>query len=639
MAGYDVTEPVVFDLGSSIASVYLATDVAWDCSVGGLPFLFATAADRPLVRESAPFRTDRVDQQREPGEQSLDSSYWLRSFSSLHYGAGLRDTEALVPNDSLSETRTYALSRFRFYKSASLDVWTPGEVKPTLGVTTLRSTAATHQAVIGIGSGNTIHATDATLSEVSSTGTVTAITWGGTSNIESITTDGTNWYAGNNTDGIYKGALPSGAGAKVYNGGGAVTVRWCKQRLMAAVGVSLYELVAAGPALPTALFTHPNTAWTWTDIAEGPQGFYFSGYAGDTSAIYHSSISVSGATVTTNTPVVVAELPRGETVLSLYGYLGTYLAIGTNRGFRVAEFQSDGSLTVGPLIFTCQGGCYDQVGYDRFLYVTGGSLTSGPDNGDAPGIYRVDLSVDLERLRFAYAQECVGAGSSAPSSVTYSGSQLVYSVPGTGLVAQASDGSYATEAWVQFSKVGYSTTENKAWRAVLLRADVPTGCSVEVYADAEGSGNPSTWAKVGTLTSSATDGEFSLSLPAPNPQRSMFIALRLLGTTTARPTVYGLTLRAVPAPKRTRLMQVSLMCYDFERDRNGQRVGTIDGAWARLQALESAEELGQVVTYQDFTTGERRVASIEKVSFARTTPPSRANDNTGGVLTLTLRLL
>jgi len=100
-----------------------------------------------------------------------------------------------------------------------------------------------------------------------------------------------------------------------------------------------------------------------------------------------------------------------------------------------------------------------------------------------------------------------------------------------------------------------------------------------------------------------------------------------------------MSVRAYPAPKRTRIVQVPLLCFDHERDRNGMVRGYDGGAWDRLSALESAEDLGSVITWQDYTSGENRAALIEQLSFTRTTPPSREKDNVGGVLMATLRLL
>jgi hypothetical protein len=408
---------------------------------------------------------------------------------------------------------------------------------------------------------------------------------------------------------------------------------------MTCLNNSIYELVPTSTILPTALYSHPNTAWTWTGIADGPGSIYFSGYANDVSAIYKTTITGGSGTVSLAAPVVIAEMPRGEKVLNIYSYLGNYLAIATSSGIRVAQIAADGTITVGPIIVYTAGGAYDFVGVDRYLYATGGTDTTALDGATASGIYRIDLAVEVDKLRFAYAQEAFGVGSNAPSAVTYSDSRMYYTVPNTGLISQPTTVTYATDGWIEYGRINFSTQELKAWRSIVLRADVPTGTSVEVHASTTGVGNPSTWVNIGTLTSSATDGEFSLSSPAPNPTRDLYVALRLTGTTSSKPTVNAMSVRAYPAPKRTRILQVPLLCFDHERDRNGMVRGYDGGAWDRLSALEYAEDAGSIVTWQDYMTGENRSAIIEQVTFTRAAPPSREKHNIGGVLTATLRLL
>jgi hypothetical protein len=57
----------------------------------------------------------------------------------------------------------------------------------------------------------------------------------------------------------------------------------------------------------------------------------------------------------------------------------------------------------------------------------------------------------------------------------------------------------------------------------------------------------------------------------------------------------------------------------------------------RLQILENIEEGGDVVTWQDLTTGETRQVIIEQISFTRMTPPDRRFDGFGGIIEVTIR--
>jgi hypothetical protein len=60
-------------------------------------------------------------------------------------------------------------------------------------------------------------------------------------------------------------------------------------------------------------------------------------------------------------------------------------------------------------------------------------------------------------------------------------------------------------------------------------------------------------------------------------------------------------------------------------------------AWERIQILEDMEAAGDIVNIQDFTTGERIQAIIEKINFNRKTPPSGKFDGFGGLLLVTVK--
>jgi hypothetical protein len=60
-------------------------------------------------------------------------------------------------------------------------------------------------------------------------------------------------------------------------------------------------------------------------------------------------------------------------------------------------------------------------------------------------------------------------------------------------------------------------------------------------------------------------------------------------------------------------------------------------AFDRITQLESVEQNGDVVTWQDLTTGESRQALIEQISFTRLTPPDRGFNGYGGIIDITIR--
>lgn len=630
------------DSGSVTSAVSSATPVAttdsaaWDCTIGGLDFLFALSDQYPIRRETSEFRRQRIDSERNPGEQSLDSGYWIRSQSSWHYGAGLKSAEPLEIND--------AEANFRFTRSGGVNVWTPGRLS-LLNSTSLSYTETGNgQLLIGVDSG-VLFAQDSDLRYVPNVGSSSAVTWGGSGTINSLTSNGSQYFVANSS-GIYKGTLDTGTGSQIYTLSGAGLVRWVKQRLMTAVGASIYEVTNIAPtsppaALPTALYTHPNSSWTWTDFADGPASIYATGYAGDNSVIFAIGVTSSSTAVTLDVPVVVAELPRGEIVYSLYSYIGSYLIVGTSKGVRVAAIQSDGSLSMGPLIVEIAGGSKDAVAIDRYVYVTGAADVEAGNRVSRAGLYRIDLGQPLpsQEFRFAYATDLVvpSGVSGTATQVTVANGKLYFAVDGAGLYMQGTG--YVSSGWLEIGRIRLGTLEPKAWRDIRLLVEKSTYGSVSAYANFVDGSAPAGWSSIVTSDGVNFDRTGSLSNLTAVPRSELFVALKLTSDASGSPVATGYQVRAVPAPRRSRMVQISVMLFDFETDKTGTRVGSQGAAWLRIKALEALESSAGTVVYQDHTTGEYSEAYIERISFTRTTPPARGNKNAGGVCQILMRLV
>ena len=642
MPSFDITEDVVFDLtgrgSTSPTQATVSSNVAWDCSIGGLPFLFAVSDQYPMRRETADFRRQRVDSQRDVGEQSLDSGFWIRSQSSWHYGAGLTSAEPLEVND--------AEARFRFATSGGVDPWTPGELRLLHDTEKLITDTGADPVLIGVNTG-VLYGQGTDLTYQPSTGSSAAVTWGGSNAITSITSNGSQYFVCDN-DKIYKGTLPSSAGSAIYELSAAGLVRWVKQRLMVATGAAIHEVTDVSPAgapavLPTALYTHPVSGWVWTDFAEGPASIYAAGYAGDTSSIFNIGVTASTTAVELDQPVVVAELPRGETVKSLYSYIGSFLIVGTSKGVRVAAIQSDGSLSMGPLIVEIAGGSSDAVAVDRYVYVTGAADADAGNRVKRAGLFRIDLGQPLDsgQLRYAYAADLTAPAGTAGSAtqVTLAGGRVWFAVDGAGLFREKS--TYVAEGWLESGRIRLGTLEPKAWRDIRLMVKPGSSGSAEAYASTRDTTAPSTWNRIIGVDGVRYDLFGSLQSVSASPESEIYVALHLKSDVACNcpARTVGYQVRAVPAPKRTRLVQAVVMLFDFETDRRGLRHGQLGGAYLRLKALEDLESSAGVVLWRDFTTGEVAEAYIERVSLQRTAPPSRTNGNAGGVGQVVLRLI
>lgn len=396
MAGIVSRLPFSFSERSAEASAsYALEGVQYAYALGGMPWLTAISDERPMTRAGAPIKKEQFDNQNIPGEQSL-ASWWLRSQQTFIGGAGL------LYQDPSSDNQ-YAI---RYGDSVGVNPWVNGELS-LLRETTLRvadGTADRHH-VVGWSDG-----TDRFWSAVgnvlkSDTGAATTtITWGGANTIRSLTSDGTRYYAADNVS-VYRGIGAAAGAALCATGTTSVVTRWVKGRLMLGQDNLMYEVDNAG--VKTLKFTHLNPSFVWTDIAEGTNAIYASGYAGSEGAVYKFGLDTTGAVPTLSSGgVLAAQLPRGEVVQVMTTYLGAFVGLGTNRGFRVGQIDDNGDIQYGPLLITNASGCKAVAAYDRFFFV-GATNAIESDSG----LYRVDLGQPLQSgdispsVRFAYATD------------------------------------------------------------------------------------------------------------------------------------------------------------------------------------------------------------------------------------------
>lgn len=646
---FDYTEGVVSELGVGFVAnpnqdAAGPDAMRWDCSIGGLPFLFAISDQYPMQRETAQFRRERIDTERNPGEQSLDSGLWIRSQASWHYGSGLSSAEPL-------EVATEEAA-FRYYVSGGIDPWTPGQLQLLNSASPIYSASATSMKVQGIETGVLFGEGDGEFTYIQNDGTSASVNWGGTGPINSFTDTG-QVYLVTSSAGIYKGTLPSSTGALIYDKHYSTVdyslIRWVKSRAFYAENQGIWELTNLSPTSATIgapFYAHPNSGWRWTDFADGPTAIYASGYSLEQSAIYRMTVSSTNTTVSLNQPTVVAEMPRGEDILSMYQYVGAFLVIGTTAGVRIALIADDGSLNVGPLIADVAP-VDDAVAFGQYLYVTVRDKGEAGNRVQRPGLYRINLGQNLGNnpLDFASAPDLVIPFDDFDghcTSVTVSDDKLWFAVTGTensGVYKQTN--SFVPEGWLETGRIRLGTVEPKAWRDLRLLAAPNITGSIQGYASITGVGAPSTWQQVISANIDAPDNSGKLTSVAPLPSASLWVAFKLISNSTcgcsARMVGYQVT--AVPSPKRTELILAPLMLFDNETDRQGARYGKENNAYARYQALKAMEQRGATVTYRDFTTGESTEVYVERVEYVRTTPPTRQKGANGGILRVLMRVV
>jgi hypothetical protein len=414
-------------------------------------------------------------------------------------------------------------------------------------------------------------------------------------------------------------------------------IEFIKDRIILCINNSVYELATNASALPTAVYTNPNTSYHYTTIAASGPAIYTAGHSGIYSTIQKYTLTSGGAMPTLTQAVVAAEFPTGEVVEKLYYYLG-YMIIGTSKGVRVATINDqDGSLAYGPLVVETTQPVYDFAARDRFVW-----CASGIGTVDA-GLIRIDLGQNIENepLRFAYANDL------QVTQTTTHYTTAVNFIGTTNRLAfctefEATNGAIYLESATVLRSTGYVTTgairygtlEPKNYKFIRARGDFTYG-GMDLYA-IDASSNVYT-----IITYNATSGTPEAATTNPEgPQEYLsykFTLSRSATSTSQGPVFKGYQIKSLPATARQRVIQFPVWCYDVETDRYNVKTGYEGRAWERIQTLEDIEKLGDIVNVQDFTTGERVQAIIERINFTRKTPPSGQFDGFGGVLIITVR--
>jgi hypothetical protein len=631
----DITEGIPYVLSNPAGSTtYTPTGPAYDVAFAALPFFLAASDEQPYRRVTAQYRKQQIDQTREPGEQTL-TGWWVRSQSSFHLGAGIKYFEP-IQEESL---------RFQYTESKGIDVWTRGQAT-LLNDTASFYTGAAPAQLIGVndGTNDCIFVTDGTaLKKITSAGTSTTITQAGTaSTIYSLTTNGTSYYFINGTH-VHKGSVgATPADTEIYNASGTTraTIRYVKQRLIAAIGNVIYELDAtrtSSTGLPTALYTHPNANWVWSSISEGPQAIYISGYDpnGTSSSVFKIGLDATNSNAlgfpTLETPTVIIDMPLGERINDFDVYLGTYAVLATSAGFRVGVSDATGDIQYGPLLFR-DAPCTAIAFKDSYAYIA--TLVDGE-----AGLIRTDLSTTViaNALYFPWAWDLVAAATTVTASQVafFGNSDRLAFATGNNIWAESTTNLVPT-GYLRTGFIRYNTLETKIYKLLQARIDTTNGGIAIQSID-----STDTEYSIGTFAQGSSVPEINVNYPTTSQEYLgfKFTFTRSSTDATKGPLFTGYQLKSLPAVPRQRLIQYPVFCYDHESDKFGNEVGYEGSAYERMSQLESIENVGDTIRVQDMRTGESYLGIIEEMDFMNKTPEDKRFSGFGGTLLVTIRTI
>lgn len=299
----------------------------------------------------------------------------------------------------------------------------------------------------------------------------------------------------------------------------------------------------------SAKITPDDSEFRWVGVATGQNAVYAAGYSGKKSLIYKITIKTDG---TLDAGVVALELPTGEVVSAISGYLG-FILIGTNKGVRYCSTDAQANLVAGPIIPT-SGPVYKFTSDDRFSWFTWSNY-----DGVSGGLGRLDLSVFTATNLPAFATDLMyDSTNDIKNVVTMADSsgvtRRVFTVSGVGIVAEDS-GNLVTTANIESGIYRWGIPDRKFVAKVDTRA-YPLAGSITPYLKTD-EGNYqqlATW-DIQNETETSSDGTDQKAIEAA----FKFVLTR--ESATSGPTMTRWMARAYVAPYRSQFFVVPILLH------------------------------------------------------------------------------
>lgn len=571
------TFPNAFYNGTSGAS----SDVPgrFDVAINGVGYILDSGVEeyQNLIR-SIPFMRTQNDISSSVSEEALSrDSFWRKSLSSWHLGG----------NQTYWDLDQSDVSRF--HTSWGINVWDKQQLT-LLNDTTKSRTSANSDIHFALAN-QYLFFNDSTnityTADMSSFNNLTGLPGTAATRLAS---DGYTVYSSHGASGIYSSTTAGAASS--YNTGTVTDVYYVKGRLIVFNGASLYNPITNG-ALPAALMTLPTNV-SWNCATEGPANIYLSTLGYDHSRIFKTAVVADGTALAI--PTVAGELPTGELISCIYGYLG-YMLIGVYKnsaastvasaGFRLASIDTNGNLTLGPYV---QTSTYDKVndftGQGQFVYFTHA-------DGTYAGLGRIDLGQPNAGGTSvpAWAYDIYSTNAAKVKDVTFFNNKLTFSVDAVGIYTQ--NATYVASGTLDTGYITFKLIEDKTVSKVDVRSlPLPANTSITVSSAV----NAGSFNQTGTYnTQGATAPSSSFSLLT---RGELFEFRFTLATSdgTYSPTLRRATIKAFPAPERAVELTLPIKLFDTVTARDASEE-TFD-VYTQFGVLDALMRSQQIVTIQ-----------------------------------------
>jgi len=577
-------------------------------AIDGRPFLIDQEAGT-FTRGFEPRVRDSVDQSTAPGEAAINpQGLWRRGEVSWHYGAGQKYADTAEGQD------------YRFYSSKGVNPWTKGQLT-LLNKTkvSLASAATTAHSVVQDGRVYFSLGADVkfTTDPYESSPTWTDCTGEPGGICAAMATDGNDVYLAFPNDGVRK--IDTSAAPGTISGTRFVTgtnsyymLGFAKGYMFAAHDQNLRQIAGAGSSTDRILIDDPD--FRWVGVATGQNAVYAAGYAGKKSLIYKITIKADG---TLDSGVVALELPTGEVVSAISGYLG-FILIGTDKGVRFASTDSNSNLVAGQIIPT-SGAVTKFTSEGRFSYFTWTNY-----DGVSGGLGRLDLGTLTSANTPAFATDLMYDSTNTVNGLVTFNDKRCFWVSGVGIIAEDS-ANLVESAEIVTGIYRWGIPDRKFVakfdiRTTPLYGTITPSISIDSADYVEMS--PHTMA---LATESVSTGPQSKFIEAK------FKLTLNRGSATTAPTLTRWMARAYASPARSQVFRVPILMHHRLHVRDTDYYFDVE---SELRALRDLVTNPRVVNYQENT--ETFSVVLEDLEF-QVADGYQSNWDLEGTCTVTMR--
>jgi hypothetical protein len=589
------------------ATTNLVPDV-FPIAIDGRPFLVDQQAGT-FSRGFEPRVRDSVDQSTSPGESAINpQGLWRRGETSWHYGAGQKYADTAEAQD------------YRFLSSKGVNPWTKGQL--TLHYKTKVSLASAATSAHVVAQDGRVYAAlngdvKFTTDPYASSPTWTDCTGEPGGTCAAMATDGSRIYLAFPSDGVRvidpASSVSVISGSKFVNSTDSYYMLGFAKNYMFGAYDSILHTISSGGS-KNAHITPDDTQFRWVGVATGQNAVYAAGYAGKKSLIYKITIKADG---TLDAGVVALELPTGEVVSAISGYLG-YILIGTDKGVRYASTDGNSNLVAGQIIPT-SGAVAKFTSEGRYSYFTWTNY-----DGISGGLGRLDLGTFISANTPAHATDLMYDSTAAVNGLVTFNNKRCFWISGVGIIAEDSDNLVETAEIV---------TGTYRWgipdRKFVAKFDIRT---TPLY----GTITPSiSIDSANYVEMSPHTTPFATESVATGPQ-SKFIEAKFKlvltrASATEGPTLTRWMARAYASPARSQVFRVPILMHHRLHVRDTDYYFDVE---SELRALRDLVTNPRVVNYQENT--ETFSVVLEDLQF-EVADGYQSNWDLEGTCTVTMR--